>query len=79
MMERANVMIAQANARAQKAEDRARMLAGQLEEAQRRMMPSDGPSGTIDVPMPLEVGSRKGKEREESPYDGSDEDEEEEV
>ena len=75
-MERANDMIAQANARAQKAEDRARILAGRLEEAQRHMMPSDGPS---DVPMPLEVRSRKGKEHEESPYDGSDEDEEEEV
>jgi hypothetical protein len=78
MMERANNMVAQANARAQKAEDRARILARQLEEAQRQMMSSDGPSSTIDAPMLLEGGSRKGKEREEA-YDGGDEDEEEEV
>jgi hypothetical protein len=76
MMEKAIDMVARANARARKAEDRVRILAGQLEETQRQMMPSDG---TIDVPMSLEVRSRKGKEREESPYDGGDEGEEEEV
>ena len=50
-------MVAQANVRVQKAEDQARILARQLEEAQRQMMSSDGPSSTIDAPMLLEGGS----------------------
>jgi len=104
LLEKANNMVAQANARAQRAEDQVRILAGRL-EAQRQTVPSDGPSSAIhalmplsgkekktpssdamDVFMPLEVGSRvgsrKGKEREEAPYDGGDEseaNEEEEV
>ena len=32
-------------------------------------------SDAMDVVMPLQVGSRKGKEREEAPYDGGDESE----
>jgi len=79
LLEEANHMVAQANARAQKAEDQARILAGQLKEAQRQTMPSDGPSSTIGVLIP---SSRKGKEREDAPYDGGDENdpnEEEEV
>ena len=96
LLEEANHMVSQAKARAQKADDQARILAGQLEEAQRQRMPSDGPSGAIgvlvpssrkgkgrekassdamDVFMPL-VESRKGKEREEAPYDGGDENDE---
>jgi len=94
LLEKANNMVVQANARAQRAEDQVTILAGRLEEAQRQTVPSDGPSSAIralmplrrkekkapssnvmDVVMPLQVGSRKGKEREEAPYDGGDESE----
>lgn len=69
LLEEANRMVGQATARAQKAEDQARILAGQLEEAQRQMMPSGGPSGAIRVLVP---SSRKGKGREKAPSDTMD-------
>jgi len=83
-LEQANNAVAEANARAQRAENQAKTLAGQFEEARRKTTPSDGPSGAIDVNMPLvqtrkEKGredvnmplaeSRKGKEREATPQD----------
>jgi len=76
--------VAEANARAQRAENQAKTFAGQLEEARRKTTPSDGPSDAIDVNMPLvqtrkEKGrenvnmalaeGRKGKEREATPQD----------
>jgi hypothetical protein len=69
LLEEANHMVSQANARAQKAEDQARILAGQLEEAQRQTVPSGGPSGAIGVLVP---SSRKGKGREKAPSDAMD-------
>lgn len=69
LLEEANRTVGQANARAQKAEDQARILAGQLKEAQRQAMPSDGPSGAIHVLVP---SSRKGKGREKAPSDAID-------
>ena len=84
ILEQANNAVAEANARAQRAEDRAKNLAGQLEEALRKTTPSSRPSGAINVNMPLvqtrkEKGredvsmslaeSRKGKERDVAPRD----------